>query len=171
MQKKVIIGIAVMVLLMLAVGCGSNITKDELGLEVGEEAELIVDEETEKISEEAEQANFQDNETNLMAEEELAKLGVNELGQVMVLMYHVIGDKEAEWARTRENFRSDLLRLYELGYRSVKMSDFLKGEIATAPGTTPVILTFDDGTPGHFRFIETDDGLEVDPDSAVGILL
>src|SRR5581483_3539269 len=37
----------------------------------------------------------------------------NELGQIMVLEYHEIGDEELRWTRSRENFRHDLEYLYQ----------------------------------------------------------
>ncbi len=102
---------------------------------------------------------------------DLSLVRPNELGKVMVLMYHEIGAKEDVWARHRDNFRRDLLTLYEEGYRPINLNDFLRGRIDLPAGTTPVILTFDDGTAGQFRLIENDGRLEVDPDSAVGIML
>lgn len=101
---------------------------------------------------------------------DLKALKVNELGKIMVLMYHGIGEKEDVWVRTPENFRKDLKTLYDNGYRAIGMKDYIEGNISTPPGTTPVILTFDDGLQGQFNVIEGEDGFEVDPDSAVGIL-
>lgn len=95
----------------------------------------------------------------------------NELGQVMVLEYHVIGPKEDRWARTPERFRQDLEDLYRRGYRPVNVSDLVAGRIDVPAGYTPVALTFDDGTEGQFRYVEKDGKRIVDPDSAVGILL
>ncbi|HEX2999623.1 MAG TPA: hypothetical protein VHR86_05235, partial [Armatimonadota bacterium] len=43
----------------------------------------------------------------------------NELGRVLVLEYHQIGDHEARWTRTPENFRKDLETLYKHGFRAV----------------------------------------------------
>lgn len=99
-----------------------------------------------------------------------ADLGVNELGQIMILMYHRIGDTEDEWVRTPDNFRKDLRALYDAGYRLVSMNDVLDGNIAIPAGTSPVVLTFDDGTEGQFRYIEQGGRLVIDPDCAVGIL-
>ncbi|MBS4030622.1 MAG: polysaccharide deacetylase family protein [Clostridiales bacterium] len=102
---------------------------------------------------------------------DLEEIRANELGKVMVLMYHEIGLKEDTWARTADNFRRDMETLYHLGYRPVNLNNFLAGNIDIPAGTTPFILTFDDGTAGQFRFIEEDGDMIVDPDSAVGILL
>lgn len=107
----------------------------------------------------------------VLSDSQLRDLAVNELGQVMVLMYHIIGDKEDEWERTKDNFRNDLKVLYDEGYYLVTARDFVTGNMNVPAGKTPVVLTFDDATEGHFRFIEKDNGeLVVDPDSAVGII-
>ncbi len=95
----------------------------------------------------------------------------NELGQIMVLEYHVIGPKEERWTRTPANFRRDLEELYRRGYRPVNVSDLVEGRIDVPAGYTPVALTFDDGTEGQFRYIQKDGQRVIDPDSAVGILL
>ncbi len=94
-------------------------------------------------------------------------LGVNELGQIMILMYHEIGEPEAEWCRTPENFRRDLDTLYQKGYRLIPLNDFIDGNIDTPAGTTPVVLTFDDGSGGQFRYLENG---AIDPDCAVAML-
>jgi peptidoglycan/xylan/chitin deacetylase (PgdA/CDA1 family) len=94
----------------------------------------------------------------------------NELGRVMILEYHRIDRPESRWTRTPENFRRDLQRLWERGYRLVALNDFLDGTMALAAGTSPVILTFDDSSPGQFRMIERGGDWVIDPDCAVGIL-
>jgi len=94
----------------------------------------------------------------------------NELGRVMILEYHKIDLPEERWTRTPDNFRRDLQRLWERGYRLVSLNDYLDGRIALPKGTTPVILTFDDSSPGQFRYLEKNGDWMVDPDCAVGIL-
>jgi peptidoglycan/xylan/chitin deacetylase (PgdA/CDA1 family) len=103
-------------------------------------------------------------------EVDYSALGVNELGQIMVLMYHEIGAEEAEWVRTPDNFRRDLETLYAGGYRLIAMNDLIDGHIDIPAGTTPVVLTFDDGTAGQFRYLEQDGKPVIDPDCAVAIL-
>ncbi len=88
----------------------------------------------------------------------------------MILEYHQIAKPEARWARTPANFRRDLERLWERGYRLVALTDLLDGTIALPKGTSPVVLTFDDSSPGQFRYLELNGRLTIDPDSAVGIL-
>ncbi|MFZ5942904.1 MAG: polysaccharide deacetylase family protein [Bacillota bacterium] len=94
----------------------------------------------------------------------------NEAGQIMILEWHVIGEKEDRWARTYTNFRKDLETLYAKGYRLVSLRDVVTNNINIEAGFTPVVLTFDDGTEGHFRYLEQDGKRIIDPNSAVGIL-
>lgn len=94
----------------------------------------------------------------------------NELGRVMILEYHRIDEPEARWTRTPENFRRDLQRLWERGYRTVLLGDLLDRKVALPAGTTPVVLTFDDSSPGQFRYVEKGGLWVIDPDCAVGIL-
>jgi peptidoglycan/xylan/chitin deacetylase (PgdA/CDA1 family) len=94
----------------------------------------------------------------------------NELGRVMILEYHKIDYPEERWTRTPENFRRDLEVLYARGYRSVNLNDLLDGRINLPAGTTPVVLTFDDSSPGQFRYIGRNGTVEIDPKSGVGIL-
>lgn len=100
--------------------------------------------------------------------EELPK--PNELGEIMILMYHEIGSPEDEWRRTPDNFRKDLQTLYDLGYRAVSLQDMVRGRIEIPAGTSPVVLTFDDGNKGNFNYLETEGEPELDPDCAVAIM-
>jgi hypothetical protein len=94
----------------------------------------------------------------------------NELGKVMVLEYHKIDYPEERWTRTPENFRRDLETLYARGYRLQSMNGVIEGKITVPAGTTPVVLTFDDSSPGQFRYVEKNGAFEIDPKSGVGIL-
>lgn len=95
----------------------------------------------------------------------------NSKGRIMILEYHKIDTPEARWTRTPENFKSDLQRFYEKGYRLIRLEDFLQNRIHPAKGYTPLILTFDDSSPGQLRFLpDGKGGYRVDPDCAVGIM-
>lgn len=94
----------------------------------------------------------------------------NELGDIIILMYHEIGSPEGEWRRTPENFRRDLQTLYGLGYRAVSLQDVVNGRIDIPAGTSPVVLTFDDGNKGNFNYLEIDGELRLDPECAVAIM-
>ena len=95
----------------------------------------------------------------------------NEHGRIMVLEYHLVGDKEARWERQRDQFRKDLELLYERGYRPVTMSEVFDKKIDLPAGLSPVVFTFDDASPSQFRYIEQNGALTIDPGSAIGIWL
>ena len=101
-----------------------------------------------------------------------ASVNANELGQIMVLMYHHIREPEAEWSRTPDNFRRDLEVLYEEGFRPIRLIDYARGDIQVPAGMTPVVITFDDGNNNNFNMIQDSSGeWTIDPDSAVGIMM
>jgi hypothetical protein len=99
-----------------------------------------------------------------------AQPAANELGRVMILEYHKIDYPEERWTRTPENFRRDLETLYTRGYRLQSLNDLLDRKITVGAGFTPVVLTFDDSSPGQFRYIAQNGSVEIDPKCAVGVL-
>ena len=98
----------------------------------------------------------------------------NEVGQILILEYHVFTtdpNQAGHWVRTIDQFRSDLEWLYEHDFAVVPLRDVFLIRIAAPRGKHPVVLTFDDGTAGQFRFLPQPDGsLRVDPNSAVGVM-
>lgn len=96
----------------------------------------------------------------------------NESGKIIIIMYHKFAEVEKdEWTRSFENFYGDLLYLYEHGYRTISLSDYINNNIKVPVGCTPVILTFDDGTKGQFNLIKNEAGdLIANPKSAVGVM-
>jgi hypothetical protein len=90
----------------------------------------------------------------------------NELGRILILEYHRLGQNEGEWIRRPENFRRDLERLYQAGYRPVLMRDVAEGNINIPRGTSPVVFTVDDASLGQFYLLE--DG-SIDPNSMMGM--
>lgn len=97
------------------------------------------------------------------------KLAPNELGDVPVLMFHQIRpDPQSEYDITPDDFHAVLERLYREGYRPVTASDLVAGRLDVPKGTTPVVLTFDDGTVSQAALRE--DG-SIDPASAAGMLI
>ncbi|MCU0317525.1 MAG: polysaccharide deacetylase family protein [Fimbriimonadaceae bacterium] len=87
-------------------------------------------------------------------------------GSVMVVMYHQLGPTEKYMVRSYDNFRKDLNRLYEMGYRPVTMAEYAQNKMSLAPGASPVVLTFDDSWISQFRMLP--DGT-IDRKSFVGI--
>jgi peptidoglycan/xylan/chitin deacetylase (PgdA/CDA1 family) len=98
-----------------------------------------------------------------------ASVGADELGAIPVLMYHrLLDEPTSEYDLTPAQFREELEWLFANGYRPVLAADMAEGRLDVPAGTTPVVLTFDDSTMSQVRL--TEDG-EIDPDSAIGILL
>ncbi len=95
----------------------------------------------------------------------------NELGRIPVLEYHLIGDGDTRWKRSREGFRRDLELLYARGYRPVTLADVVDRKLDLPAGLSPVVFTFDDASPGQFSYLERGGTLVPDPGSAVGIWL
>lgn len=100
----------------------------------------------------------------------LSEIKPNELGVIPILAYHLIDEPESRWSRSPAHFRQDLERLYRARFRLIPLPDFVDNKIDVPAGYSPLVLTFDDSSPGQFRFIKNGDRLEVDPNSAVGIL-
>jgi hypothetical protein len=98
-------------------------------------------------------------------------LAVNELGRIPVFEYHLIADKNSVYERTKNGLRHDLETMYRRGYRPISIAEMVDKRIELPAGQSPVVLVFDDASPSQFRYIEKNGELEVDPNSAVGILL
>jgi peptidoglycan/xylan/chitin deacetylase (PgdA/CDA1 family) len=99
------------------------------------------------------------------------RLPPNEMGEIMMLMYHQIRSPEKDYVRSAENFRRDLEDLYNRGYRLANLNDIIDGNIKTEEGRTPFVLTFDDAAYGQINKIQSNGSSEWDPDCAVGIIL
>jgi hypothetical protein len=95
----------------------------------------------------------------------------NPLGRIPILEYHLVGDHDSRWGRSRERFRRDLQLLYDRGYRPVSVAELVDGDLDLPPGLSPVVFTFDDASPGQFGYVERNGQLVPDPESAVGIWL
>ncbi len=110
---------------------------------------------------------------------------VNELGDVPIMMYHGIHNKKNSetnyiggnidkdgYQRTSEAFIQDLEFYYSEGYRMVRLTDYVDGNIDVELGKSPIILTFDDGLENNIKVTGLDDSgnIIIDPNSAVGIL-
>ena len=121
----------------------------------------------------------------ILDKEKLKKDGINELGKVPIMMYHGIKDMKSSetdyiggnvdkdgYTRTAEAFRNDLETYYEKGYRMIKLSDYIDGNINVEYGKSPIVLTFDDGNANNIRVtgIDNDGNIIIDPNRAVWIL-
>ncbi|MHB8780967.1 MAG: polysaccharide deacetylase family protein [Candidatus Geothermincolia bacterium] len=97
---------------------------------------------------------------------DLQRLKVTEAGSIMVIQYQKIGE-EASGSRSADSFRRELETLYAEGYRVISLTDLATNNIDVAPGTTPVVITFDDSDSSQLRF---SDGNRLDPTCAVAIM-
>ena len=105
-----------------------------------------------------------------MTAERAKAIGANEMGEVLVVMYHLIDSDistSPDWTRTPAQLRSDIALLKADGYYPINIRDLASGNIDIPAGKSPVVVTFDDSSPGQYRIL--DDGT-TDPDCAVGIL-
>lgn len=94
----------------------------------------------------------------------------NELGRIMILEYHLIGEPEAQWRRTPEHFRQDVEMLYANGYYPVPLEEMVSGNLKVPAGKSPFVITFDDSSQGQFRYFKQDGKLVIDPNCAIGIM-
>lgn len=96
----------------------------------------------------------------------------NEVGAVMIIMYHRIekSSTHSELFRAPEEFRKDLETLYKKNYRPVTVSEFIENRMDVPAGKTPVVITFDDSYASQFRVIDKDGKRSIDPDCGVGII-
>lgn len=96
----------------------------------------------------------------------------NEHGRIPILEYHLVGAENARWTVTPEKLRADMALLWERGYRPITMAEYVDRSFQLPRGTSPVVFTFDDASPGQFAYSEEADGtLRIDPKSAVGVWL
>ena len=110
---------------------------------------------------------------------------VDELGEVPIMMYHGIHNKKNSdtsytggnvdkdgYQRTSEAFINDLEFYYQNGYRMIRLTDYIEGNINVELGKSPIILTFDDGLSNNMKIngIDENGNLIIDPNCAIGIL-
>lgn len=164
------IPIALILLLFLS-GCSENTNKVSTDNTQTSDKQVQLDKEEKIDNNENQQEEAIEEKNNIDSKEKIdLSLKPNEAGQIMVLMYHNIGEEEAEWVRTAENFKKDLKTLYDKGYRPISLEDFVNNNINVEAGLTPIVITFDDGNQNNFNIIEKDGEKIVDPNCAVGIL-
>ena len=151
----------------LLVGCANN--------KVEEKTSSTSDLTTSDIKEEVKELTKDDYINN----------NVNELGEVPIMMYHGIHNKKNSetsytggnvdkdgYQRTSEAFRNDLEFYYKNGYRMIRLTDYVDGNIDVELGKSPLIITFDDGLENNIKVtgLDSSGNIIIDPNSAVGIL-
>ncbi|MBQ9072754.1 MAG: polysaccharide deacetylase family protein [Bacilli bacterium] len=158
----------VLLIVLLLVGC------DKIEEQPKEKNKKDI-EQKEEIKEEVKELTVEDYQNN----------NVDELGEVPIMMYHGIHNKSNSdteytggnvdkdgYQRTAEAFRNDLEFYYNEGYRMIRLTDYVDGNIDVELGKSPIILTFDDGLSNNIKVTGLDDNgdIIIDPNSAVGIL-
>jgi peptidoglycan/xylan/chitin deacetylase (PgdA/CDA1 family) len=98
-----------------------------------------------------------------------AKIHANELGMIPVLMHHrLVTSTAGTYDMTPAFFRAELERLHRENYHPIRTVDLVRRDLSSVPaGKTPVVLTFDDSTPGQ---VSLDSAGRFTPDCALGIL-
>ncbi len=76
----------------------------------------------------------------------------NEAGEILILTYHGFDESYTPYNRSYKSFISDLITLYEKGYRAVSLDDYARGNIDVERGCKPFVLTFDDANASNFTF-------------------
>ncbi|MCC7229169.1 MAG: polysaccharide deacetylase family protein [Fimbriimonadaceae bacterium] len=104
--------------------------------------------------------------TNKVPPKRVSNRAANPDGLVFIVEYHHIRDGKSTMERSPADFRKDLDRLFQLGFRPISMSDYLSGRISIPAGASPVVFTFDDANPSQFQL---NSDLSVDPSCAIGI--
>jgi hypothetical protein len=163
--KQIFVLFITLVMALSFVGCTPQIVEKDLP-----NSEQNQPTPAESVKEPQNNNPIQDKNEDKVDEVDLKKIKANENGQVVILMYHGISDKESEWVRTADNFRKDLKVLYDKGYRLVSLRDYIENNIKVEAGYTPFVLTFDDGAKNNFNIIEENGEKKIDPNCAVGIL-
>lgn len=125
-----------------------------------------------EIPEEAKEIEEGKEEEKEIVEIDYQKVRPNELGHIMIIMYHGIVESNppSPYQRTIEGLKNDLQYLYENGYRPISMRDYIDNNISVKAGYTPVILTFDDGISSSFSLVEENGELRATPNCAVDIM-
>lgn len=146
--------------------------REEMITEGKKEENLAEDDEKEENTEEDQEQAKENEEKNEIVEIDYNKIRPNELGHIMIIMYHGLVEENppSPYQRTIEGFKKDLEYLYEHGYRAISMRDFIDNNISVEAGCTPVIITFDDGISSSFSLIEESGVLKAKPDCAVDII-
>ena len=152
-----------LITILLLVGCS------------GKENNSIVEQNKEQFTLEEKELTIEDYQNNK----------VDELGEIPIMMYHGIHNKSNSdteyiggnvdkngYQRTSEAFRNDLEFYYNQGYRMIRLTDYVDGNIDVELGKSPIILTFDDGLQNNIKVTGLDGkgNIIIDPNSAVGIL-
>lgn len=190
-KKHAVVSLCLILIMMLMVGCGEKLQKEqETNKEQAEMGNKQPDgnkkddqsvnqeqEGTDALDKDKDEEDKDDTKENeLSTEEEVKPVEIdyqavkpNEVGHIMVIMYHGIIDNYP-YHVTEEQFLEDLTYMYENGYRPISMRDYLDNNITVEAGMTPIVLTFDDGLSSTFSLTEENGKLVPAKGTAVEIM-
>lgn len=93
----------------------------------------------------------------------------NEIGHIMVVMYHGIKDVPP-YHITEEQFLEQLQFMYDHNYRPISIRDYIDNNINIEAGYTPIVFTFDDGLKSTFSLVKENGELVPKKNTAIEIL-
>lgn len=172
MKKNILIIIAMIIITLVGTSC----TKVDDAKETSNN--LPGDNEEQNEIKDKEKGKEENTEEEDVPKEDIdLSLEPNELGTVMVLMYHGIYTDKSKidkdgYHRLADDFRNDLENLYNKNYRPVSLNEYVSGNINLPLGKKPVVLTFDDGliTQFNIKEVDSDGNPVIDENCAIGIL-
>jgi len=169
-MKKMIMFFCISSLILM--GCSQEIKESKKSIEkTEEEVEAIIVEKVDaEVLEEKIIVKVLEEEIIEAEAINLEDVRPNEIGRVMVIMYHSLGESEKQFVSTPEIFKDDLIELNDLGYVLVSLEDYVNNNMDIVVGKTPVVITFDDGHSTNFNVFEENGEIQIDPRSAVGII-
>ena len=105
-----------------------------------------------------------------------ANYNPNESGEIPILMFHQFvkafePGMDKDYVTTFKEFEKLLPELFDKGFRLISMTDFIDCNINVPAGTMPMVFSFDDGTPSQFNLLDANGVNNVNPESAVGIMM
>ena len=168
------ITIILLIMIFISTGCGYKEIKANDSEDLKQEVENVK-EVVEKEKEEVEKEEV----VEAIKEINYQEVKPNEVGTILVVMYHGLADAETydngsmnfkRYQRKIEDFKKDLNYMYENGYRPISIRDYVDNNITVKPGFTPIVLTFDDGLESAFSLIEENKVYKVAKDTAVSIM-
>jgi peptidoglycan/xylan/chitin deacetylase (PgdA/CDA1 family) len=172
--------VLIMIVVLMIVSC-KMIDSDENSTGLDNNEQQIVNndkndeikddnEKNDKIKDESDNTEIKDEEeVKKPVEIDYQAVKPNELGHIMVIMYHGIIDLPP-YHVTEEQFLEQLQYMYDHKYRPISVRDYIDNNINIEAGYTPIVFTFDDGLSSTFSLIEKDGNLVPKPGTAIEIL-
>ncbi len=169
-MKKMLIFLCIIPLIFA--GCSKEVEDNKKGVMKIEQSaeEIIIKKVDDKVTEKEIIVETPEKEITEVEKINLDEVRPNEIGRVMIIMYHSFGKNEKQFVSTPEIFKNDLIELNDLGYVLVSLEDYVNNNMDIDAGKTPVVITFDDGHSTNFKVFEENGEIKIDSKSAVGII-